>query len=127
MSILVAVLAVLSAALHCYIWLLESFWWTTRAREVFGTTLAEAEATKELAFNQGFYNLFLAIITLVGTVLLIADQRAVGAALVLAGTGAMLAAALTLAASDRTRLRAAITQGSLPLLTVLATTAVLFS
>ena len=50
--------------LHVYIFVLESLQWTApRTRATFGTTLEEAEATKLLAFNQGFYNLFLAIVT----------------------------------------------------------------
>lgn len=120
------VLALMSAALHVYIWLLESFWWTDRARGVFGTTPEQAEATRELAFNQGFYNLFLAVITLVGVGFVASGVLAVGSALVLAGTGSMLAAAVTLIASDSSRVRAAFTQGLLPLLAVITTLATLF-
>ena len=74
-----------AALLHVFIFYLESVVWTTKARAVFGTSAAEAEATKEMAFNQGFYNLFLAIVTAVGIVLVAVDQRDAGAALVLAG------------------------------------------
>ena len=63
--VIALVLAALAAALHVYIWWLESMAWTTpAARKVFGTTQEEAEATKFLAFNQGYYNLFLAITTI---------------------------------------------------------------
>ena len=96
MVILALVLAVLAAALHCYIWWLESFVWTTRARAVFGTTRQQAEATRELAFNQGFYNLFLALIAVAGVAFWGAGQDGIGAALLLAGTGSMLAAPLLL-------------------------------
>lgn len=59
--------AALAAALHVYIFVLESLSWTApRTRAVFGTTAEEAETTKALAFNQGFYNLFLAVVTTVG-------------------------------------------------------------
>jgi hypothetical protein len=51
-------------------------------------------ATKELAFIQGFYNMFLAIVTFVGIVLYAFECFGVGLALVFAGTGSMLAAAL---------------------------------
>ena len=121
MIVLAMVLAVLSTGLHVYIWLLESFWWTGRARGVFGTTSEEAEATRDLAFNQGFYNLFLAIIALSGVGFLAAGSLGIGAALALAGTGSMLAAAVTLVASDPSRGRAALTQGLLPFLTVVTT------
>jgi len=75
-----------------------------------------------MAYNQGFYNLFLAIAVFVGIVGVAAGATSVGAALVLTGTGSMLAAALVLLLSDRTKARAAITQGTLPLLAVIATT-----
>lgn len=44
-----------------YILILEMFLWTTpRARKAFGTTKEVAEASKNLAANQGLYNGFLA-------------------------------------------------------------------
>ncbi len=118
MLTLALVLAALAAAMHVYIWYLESLVWTGRARAVFRTTPSEAEATRELAFNQGFYNLFLAIISGVGIALVATAHREVGSALILAGTGSMLAAALVLGLSSPARRRAAITQGAIPLLTV---------
>ncbi|WP_278235723.1 DUF1304 domain-containing protein [Isoptericola sp. AK164] len=126
------VLAALAAALHIYIFWLESFAWTTRARAVFGTTAEQAAATRELAFNQGFYNLFLAIIAVAGIVLTLLTgpfdsprPDIAGASLILAGTGAMLAAALVLLASSLRRWRAAVAQGTLPLLAVVTVTATL--
>ena len=115
------VLAGLAALLHVYIFWLESVVWTSpRAQRVFGTTPQEAAATRGLAYNQGFYNLFLAVVAVVGIVLVAVGHLAVGAALVLAGTGSMLAAALVLVLTDRSRARAAFSQGTLPALTVLA-------
>ena len=110
------VFAVGAALLHVYIWVLESFRWTEPAtRKTFGTSAADAEVTKPLAYNQGFYNLVLAVITLAGVV----AGADVGAALVLAGTGSMLAAALVLVTRDRSMLRAALVQGTFPALAVL--------
>lgn len=115
------VLAGLAALLHVYIFWLESVAWTTpRARRIFGTTAEEAQATRALAYNQGFYNLFLAVVVAVGIALVAAGQLAVGSALVLAGTGSMVAAALVLVLSDRTKASAARSQGVLPALAVLA-------
>jgi len=115
------VLAGVAAALHVYIFWLESLAWTTpRARATFGTTEQEAAATRELAFNQGFYNLFLAVVTAVGIVLVVAGTTGAGAALVLAGTGSMLAAALVLFLSSRDKRAAALKQGAVPLLAVVA-------
>ena len=118
--------ASLAALLHVYIFVMESFLWTTpRVRATFGITDdAQAEHTKPLAYNQGFYNLFLAIVTIVGVVLVLGraggagsayEASAAGTALLVAGTGSMLAAALVLLFSDRTKARAALTQGALPL------------
>ena len=116
------VLAALAALLHVYIFTLESLTWTSpRTRATFGTTPEGAEATKELAFNQGFYNLFLAVVAAVGVVATATGAEAVGAALVLAGTGSMLAAALVLVLSSPGKARAAAVQGAFPLLAVVAT------
>ena len=119
MTIFMAGFAILAAALHVYIWILESFRWTEPStRKTFGTSEADAEVTKPLAYNQGFYNLFLAIITLVGLAIY-KQEHVAGTALALAGTGSMLAAAIVLVTHDRTMMRAALTQGTLPALAVL--------
>lgn len=113
------IFAGLAALLHVYIFVLESLTWTSaRTRGVFGTTAEEAETTKLMAFNQGFYNLFLAIITFVGIILVVNGQCPVGIALTLAGVGSMLAAAVVLLASAHDKARAAITQGAFPLIAV---------
>lgn len=78
----------------------------------------QALATQELAFNQGFYNLFLAVITLTGIVVGGIGYNWVGIALIFAGTGSMLAAALVLLLSSPDKARAAVTQGLFPLLAV---------
>ena len=114
------VVAGLAALLHVYIFVMESLTWTSpRTRATFGLSAEEAEATKELAFNQGFYNLFLAVVTGIGVSAALAGHGAVGAALVLAGVGSMLAAALVLLVSSPDKARAAVTQGVLPLIAVL--------
>ncbi|MGV0737904.1 DUF1304 domain-containing protein [Mycobacterium syngnathidarum] len=113
------VFAALAAALHVYIFVMESLTWTSpRTRATFGLSEEQAQATKELAFNQGFYNLFLAIVTVVGIVAMGLGHSAVGVALVLAGAGSMLAAAAVLLISSPDKARAAITQGIFPLLAV---------
>lgn len=113
------VFAGLAALLHVYIFTMESLTWTSaRTRGVFGTTADEAETTKLMAFNQGFYNLFLAIVTFIGILLVARGDSSVGIALTLAGVGSMLAAAIVLLASARDKARAAITQGIFPLVAV---------
>ncbi|WP_449277390.1 DUF1304 domain-containing protein [Leucobacter sp. GX24907] len=114
------IFAALAAALHVYIFYMESIAWTSkRVRATFGTTEAEAAATREMAFNQGFYNLFLAIITGIGIVCVLIGELGAGTALVFAGTGSMLAAALVLWVTSPDKRRAAATQGLFPLLSVL--------
>ncbi len=114
------VLAAIAALLHVYIFALESVLWTKPAAlKTFGTSPEEAEATKELAFNQGFYNLFLAIVTAIG-IILVGPAAGAGYALVFAGTGSMLAAALVLFVSSPAKRAAAIKQGTIPLLAVAA-------
>ena len=115
------VLAALAALVHVYVFVLESLVWTgPRARATFGTTAEEAATTRPLAFNQGFYNLFLAVEIGLGIVLVAAGQRAVGSTLVLVGAGSMVAAGLVLLLSDRSKTRAALVQLVLPLLAVVA-------
>ncbi|GAB2503408.1 DUF1304 domain-containing protein [Promicromonospora xylanilytica] len=114
-------LAGIAALVHVYIFYLESFAWTDRKTlATFGMTAEEAEAMRPMALNQGFYNLFLAIVTAVGIVLTATGSTAVGAALVLAGTGSMVAASLVLVVSDPTKRGAALKQGLVPLLGILA-------
>lgn len=115
------VLAGLAALVHVYIFVMESLTWTSaKTRAVFGIGEQEAAATKEMAFNQGFYNLFLAIVTAIGIVFVAAGSTAVGGALVLAGAGSMAAVATVLFVSSPDKRGAAIKQGVVPLLGVLA-------
>jgi len=120
--ILGSVLALAAAALHVLIFALESLLWgTPRSQAVFGEqSPEEIETTKLMALNQGFYNLFLAVLAALGAILLLAGSTAVGGALALAGTGSMLAAALVLLLASPAHRAAAIKQGTLPLLAVLA-------
>lgn len=119
MTAVALIFAGLAALLHVYIFVLESLRWTApRTRAVFGTTAEEAQTTKTLAFNQGFYNLFLAVVTAVGIAAMLLGHKGIGAALVFAGVGSMLAAAAVLLASSPDKARAAVTQGAFPLIAV---------
>ncbi|AKE40299.1 hypothetical membrane protein [Corynebacterium kutscheri] len=109
MTIITTIFTVLASLLHIFIFYLESFAWTTRARSVFGTTEESAAQTKEMAFNQGFYNLFLALIALAGVVFS-------HPALIVAGLGSMLGAALVLFITSPDKRSAASKQGIFPLL-----------
>lgn len=114
-------LAGVAALVHVFIFYLESIAWTSeQARRTFGTgTVEQAAAQKELAFNQGFYNLFLAIAVALGIVLFAAGQTA-GATLVFTGAGSMVAASLVLLLSSPDKASAALKQGVIPALGVIA-------
>lgn len=114
------VLAVAAALVHGYIFVLESLRWTEPStRRIFGVrTEEDAHTTRPLAFNQGFYNLFLATIAVIGVVIVVIGERAVGSALIYAGAGSMVLAAAVLLANNRRMLRAAAIQGVLPLLAI---------
>jgi len=113
------IVAGLAALLHVYIFVMESLTWTSpRTRATFGLTEQQAADTKELAFNQGFYNLFLAIVTAVGIAAITLGYCGIGVALIFAGVGSMLAAALVLLLSSPEKARAAITQGIFPAIAV---------
>jgi putative membrane protein len=111
------VLAGLAALFHVYVFYLESLAWSSeRTRAAFGTSVEDAAATTPLAFNQGFYNLFLAIIVVTGIIAFAANTPVVGATLVFAGTGSMIGAGLVLLLSNRALARAALAQLVPPLL-----------
>ncbi|RKS06736.1 putative membrane protein [Nocardiopsis sp. Huas11] len=117
------VFALVGALVHVYIFVLESLLWTSpRARAVFGTSAEEARLTRELAFNQGFYNLFLAVAVVLGAVLVGAGLTSAGAALVYAGAGSMVLAGTVLAVSSPSKRRPALIQLGPPLLGIVLLT-----
>ena len=119
MAIAALVFAALAALVHVYIWVLESLLWTApRTRAVFGTSEEEAAITKLLALNQGFYNLFLAVIVAVGIIAFAIGCPAVASALIFAGAGSMVLAAAVLVVSSPDKARSALVQGTFPLVAV---------
>jgi len=117
-----AVFIALAALIHVYIFALESLRWRQPATwRIFGIRgQAEADILAPMAYNQGFYNLFLAIGSGVGLIVLPSIEPA-GLALIFLAAGSMLAAALVLLISDRSKLRPALVQGVAPLLGLLFT------
>ena len=116
-----SVFAVLAAVLHVVIFRFESINWSKPAGwKRFGvTSQADADVVRPMAYNQGFYNLFLGVGAALGVVLLAAGATESGYAIALFATGSMLAAASVLILSNRRLARAAVTQGAFPLLAVL--------
>lgn len=120
LGILALVFAGLAALLHVYIFVLESVRWSNPSVwRIFGLTSQDAaDTTKPMAYNQGFYNLFLAIGAGIGVVLWAVNGvgDVAGRTLLLFALGSMLAAALVLITSGRKYLRPAAIQGTLPLI-----------
>jgi putative membrane protein len=118
------VFAGLAALLHVYIWTMESLTWRKPATwKRFGVaSQEEAETQAMFAFNQGFYNLFLGVIAAVGIAGVHSGTEpctAIGWALILAATGSMLGAAIVLRSCGKDYTRAAVLQGTFPLLAIL--------
>ncbi len=108
----------LAAALHVAIFFMESISWTRPGVwKRFGVrNQADAEITKPLAYNQGFYNLFLAIGAIVGIIFFGAGWREAGLALVVFTMASMFLASVVLVSTGKGYLRAAVIQGTLPLI-----------
>jgi len=117
-----AVFVALAALIHVYIFVLESLRWRRPTTwKTFGIRdQSDADILAPMAYNQGFYNLFLAIGAALGVILLPGIEPA-GLALIFLAAGSMLAAALVLLLSDSSKLRPALIQGVAPLLGLLFT------
>ncbi|MBW0271315.1 epimerase [Nocardia sp. MH4] len=117
MTVVALVFVGIAVLLHGYIFVLESLQWTRpRTRATFGISAEQAEATREMAFNQGFYNLFLAVVAAVGMGFTVFGDTGIGVALVLAGAGSMVAAGVVLLVSSPDKARAASIQLVPPLI-----------
>ena len=122
------VFAGLAGLTHVYIWVLESvLWGRPSTRRTFGVRSAEeAETLRPMAYNQGFYNLFLAFGVVVGIVLTWVDElQSAGLAVMLFACLCMVLAAVVLLTSNTRLARAALVQGGFPLLALIATGAYL--
>ena len=121
MPLIAQVAAVAAALIHAWFFVLESVQFSrpdVAAR--FGLRTPEAiEAVRPMAFNQGFYNLFLAVGVVVGIGLAAAGSLAEGRAIVLFGCACMVGAGVILAASSPRLARAAAIQLVPPLVAIL--------
>ncbi|RRS01597.1 DUF1304 domain-containing protein [Glycomyces terrestris] len=117
MLLIVQILAAIAGLVHVYIWVMESLRFADPKvhRGTFKTDSADLAAVTPWAFNQGWYNLFLAVGALAGAVL-VRSEPPVGWTLVVFACGSMLLAALVLVARDRSMAAAALKQGMFPLL-----------
>jgi putative membrane protein len=109
----------LAAVIHLFIFALESVLWSRPSTwRVFGVRdERDAEVLRPMAYNQGFYNVFLAIGAGLGLVLLgTGFSREGGIAIAMFALGSMVLAAVVLVTSNPKLLRAALIQGAAPLL-----------
>jgi putative membrane protein len=112
----------LAALIHVYIFYMESVTWTAPGTwRRFGIASQEdAETIRPMAYNQGFYNAFLAVGALAGIVLAASPtMHQAGVALELFASLSMVLAATVLVISSPRLARAAILQGALPLLGII--------
>lgn len=110
--------AAAAGAVHVLIFAMESLFWTTPAvRARFRQTAESAQVTRLFAFNQGFYNLFLAIGVFAG-LYLASDGNGAGTALVWWSCACMLGASIVLLLSAPGMWRGAVIQGAAPLVFV---------
>jgi putative membrane protein len=118
MAVIASIFVALAALLHGYIFLLESVRWThPRTWRIFGVPNQEqADILKPMAYNQGFYNLFLGLGAAIGLVLYWSGAVAPGLTLMLFTTACMALAAAVLATGGRRYVRPALVQGTLPLI-----------
>ncbi len=122
MHVVAIVAAVLAALIHVWFFVLESIRFEQPAVFArFGLRSAEdAAIVRPMAFNQGFYNLFLAIGILGGLALVAAGQVDAGRAIVLFACATMVGAGVVLLASNRRFLIGASLQAFPPLVALVA-------
>ncbi len=123
MPLIAQLAALLGAAIHVWFFVLESLLFGrpgVAAR--FGLRTDEQIAVvRPMAFNQGFYNLFLAVGIAAGIAQIAAGEEVAGRAIVLFCCACMVGAGIVLFATSRRFLQASIVQALPPLVAILAT------
>jgi len=120
---LALVAAVVAALIHVWFFVMESLWFMrpTVWRRFGITSEADAAVVRSWAYNQGFYNLFLAVGVALGLGLVATGDIASGRVLILFACGSMVAAGVVLYLHNPHFLRAAAVQAVPPLIAVAAT------
>ena len=117
--VLGAVFAGLAALIHLAIFVLESVIWSRPSTwKRFGVrSQADADVLRPMAYNQGFYNVFLALGAGVGILMIGSESvRQGGIALTIFSLLSMLLASIVLVSSNPRLVRAAMFQGLAPAL-----------
>lgn len=121
MNLVAQLFGVLAGLIHILIFAMEALLFTRPAvYRRFRATPQEVPAIRPWAFNQGFYNLFLALGALAGVLVVHTGDKTAGRTLTGFACLCMLGAALVLVGSDRRMLRSALIQGLAPLIAVIA-------
>jgi putative membrane protein len=112
----------LATLIHLYIFFLESVAWSKPSTwKIFGVkSQADADTIKPMAYNQGFYNLFLGVGVGIGLILLATTNLSqAGLALAFLAGGSMVLASAVLITSNPRAARSAAIQGVAPLLGII--------
>jgi putative membrane protein len=114
--------ALVAGAIHAWFFVLESLWFMrpTVFRRFGIESDADATVVRSFAYNQGFYNLFLAVGIAIGMAVVYLGDPASGRAVVLFASGSMIAAGFVLGLHNPRFARAAAIQAVPPLVAVLA-------
>jgi putative membrane protein len=108
--------AILSGLIHILFFFMESIWWMNPiVTKIFRQRENEAEITKLLAFNQGFYNLFLAMGVFVGLIIILYGEPKIGYFVIINNCLIMLGASVVLLFSSPKMIRGVLLQGLPPL------------
>ena len=118
LTIIGAVFLGIAALIHLYIFYLESIAWSKpKTWKTFGlASQSEADTVRPMAYNQGYYNGFLALGVIIGLVLITTDVAQAGYALAIFAGASMVLAATVLITSNIKLARAAVLQGAAPLI-----------
>lgn len=121
MATLVLIFAGIAAFFHILFFCVESLWFISKKfYKNFGVKTAEdAEKMRVMAYNQGFYNLFLAVGCLIGIAMIVDGYAIAGHTLLLFTCSCMVGAAVVLLSSKPQLLSAALIQGGPPLAAII--------
>lgn len=121
MNLVTQVFAVVAVLFHVGVFVLESVLFERpRVQRLLLGRPEPAAGVRRWAFNQGFYNLFLAAGPAIGIIAHHAGNTSAGRALVIYGCAFMAACGIVLYLSNRKSWRGALAQGAPPLIALIA-------
>jgi putative membrane protein len=114
--------AAIAAAIHVFFFVLESIRFRQPAtwRRFNVESQRDADLLGPMAFNQGFYNLFLAVGASAGIGAVLMGSTEIGRTLVLFTCGSMALAGLVLVVTDRRLIGSAVIQSTAPVVAIVA-------